>query len=78
MTYLTVTKKLIATYGTKMRGRAFKIIFCVLDGAFESVETSPEFAQFQKADEKNKIVKSNRSLIDLDHLTIFSSIMLKA
>ena len=38
-------KKLIASYGTKVRGSVFKEVFIVLAREFESIETSPGFAQ---------------------------------
>ena len=44
MTFLTLTKKLIATYGVNMRESVFRIIFFILVIEFESVETSPGFA----------------------------------
>ena len=38
-------KVLNASYGARVRGNVFKIKFRVLAGEFESIETSPRFAQ---------------------------------
>ena len=40
-----VRKQLIATYGARMSGSDFKIDFSLFAGEFESIETSPGFAQ---------------------------------
>ena len=37
---------LIASYGARVRGSVFKMKFRVLSREFESIETSPGFAQF--------------------------------
>jgi hypothetical protein len=37
--------KLIASYGARVRGSLFKMDFRVLSRDFESIETSPGFAQ---------------------------------
>ena len=47
---LTISKifhcdKLIASYGARVRGSVFKMDFRVLSIEFESIETSPGFAQ---------------------------------
>ena len=39
-------KILIDSYGTRVRGSVFKMEFRVLSREFESIETSPGFAQF--------------------------------
>ena len=40
-----VQKQLIASYGAIVRGSVFKMKFRVLSREFESIETSPGFAQ---------------------------------
>ena len=40
-----VRKQLTATYGARMRGSDFKIDFSWFSGEFESIKTSPGFAQ---------------------------------
>ena len=37
---------LIALYGARVRGSVFRMKFRVFSGEFESIETSPGFAQF--------------------------------
>ena len=37
---------LIASYGARVRGSVFRMEFRVLSREFESIETSPGFAQF--------------------------------
>ena len=39
-------KQLIVAYGARMRGSVFKIIFLFFAGEFDSIETSPGFAQY--------------------------------
>ena len=41
-----VRKQLIAPYGARMRGSDLKIDFSWFSGEFESIDTSPGFAQF--------------------------------
>ena len=40
-----ILKTLIASYGAIVRGSVFKMKFRVLSNKFESIETSPGFAQ---------------------------------
>ena len=40
------TRHLIASYGARVRGSVLKMKFGVLSREFESIETSPGFAQF--------------------------------
>ena len=42
---ISFLRMLIASYGVRVRGSVFKMEFRVLSGEFESIETSPGFAQ---------------------------------
>ena len=68
---------LIAIYGARVRGSVFRIVFRLLIREFESVETSPGFAQLlgenlvslckiadRFHDASKKIVKSQKSRSD--------------
>ena len=43
--YFFLLEKIIASYGARVRGSVFKMDFRVLAREFESIETSPGFAQ---------------------------------
>ena len=45
MATIILLLSLIASYGARVRGSVFKMKFRVLSGEFESIETSPGFAQ---------------------------------
>ena len=70
----------IATYGARVRGNVFRIIFLILDKEFESVETSSGFASLQgfffwvsAMHTYSRIFAWNHNfhLLDFCHLTIF-------
>ena len=52
---------LIAIYGARVRGSVFRIVFRLLIREFESVETSPGFAQLlgEKLDFQNDVGKKS-------------------
>ena len=60
--YLIIKAKITAIYGDNLRGSVFRIVFRTFLREFESVETSPGFAQFlgEKFDFQNYVGKKSR------------------
>ena len=58
--HLTIfSKEIAASYGARMRGSVFRIVFRTFLREFESVETTPGFAQLlgEKLDFQNDVGK---------------------